>query len=227
MEITDWTYAEKNWDENQSSTLEQQQTNSATETPAKNSVPVCKYFLLGDCKISNCPFKHTTNVVCRFYLQGFCSRGDSCLYLHQLEPIQAVLEDKSKVDTLKPSSSPPSIEEFPVLVSSKPLTEKKTTQTKSFPTLTMADQIQLADLTREFNWIDPQKIKELFQISSGQIEVVREHLIKNFSPLKENRTQSLPSKSRLTKYINEESKSKPPEVWQPTGPSLNNLYSKV
>jgi hypothetical protein len=39
---------------------------------------------MGDCRIRNCAFLHTRDVVCKFYLRtGQCARGDSCMYKHE------------------------------------------------------------------------------------------------------------------------------------------------
>lgn len=56
----------------------QQQTSkqqTQTSKPQVNTkvVPVCKYFLAGKCLVKNCPFKHTNDVLCKFFLNGFCS----------------------------------------------------------------------------------------------------------------------------------------------------------
>jgi len=50
-------------------------------------VEVCKFFLLGDCRITNCAFQHsfkTPAACCRYWLRGNCHRGDECVYIHEI-----------------------------------------------------------------------------------------------------------------------------------------------
>lgn len=69
-------------------------TRSAHTTPPQQSVSqplspqqqVCKYYLMGECKIINCPFLHSTespSAVCRYWQWGNCRRGDQCRFLHR------------------------------------------------------------------------------------------------------------------------------------------------
>lgn len=135
----DWTQLERDWDENQGKALEEQKrlsnTTTASVSSSENSTessdvpggqfptmstPVCKYYVLGICRLANCPFKHTTNVVCRYFAQGFCNRGDSCKYLHQLNTnsIQNLVENKSEALTPPPKQEETktlSLNDFPSL----------------------------------------------------------------------------------------------------------------
>jgi len=74
------------------------------EQPKKKKdeqAPVCKYFLKGSCLIKNCPFRHTTEVACKYWLRGFCSRGDQCDYKHSVDiaAINRVFEGIEEVST--------------------------------------------------------------------------------------------------------------------------------
>lgn len=58
-------------------------TQQAAATPKQQ---VCKYYLMGECKIINCGFLHTTetqSAVCRYWQWGECRRGDHCRFLHR------------------------------------------------------------------------------------------------------------------------------------------------
>lgn len=86
----------------------------------------------------------------------------------------------------------------------------------------MATKIQLNELQREFHWVDPQKIIELFQ-TTDRVDFIRDHLNKYFpAPPKTKETSNgVPSKSRLTKYISLSEEEGAPILWQSTGSSLS------
>ncbi|KAF8324311.1 uncharacterized protein EI90DRAFT_2934880 [Cantharellus anzutake] len=46
---------------------------------------VCRYFLAGDCRRSDCRFSHDLDrALCRFWLKGQCAKGEQCEFLHTL-----------------------------------------------------------------------------------------------------------------------------------------------
>ncbi|KAJ3078050.1 hypothetical protein HK102_004770 [Quaeritorhiza haematococci] len=52
------------------------------------NVEICKFFLKGFCaKGNSCPFKHSSRnektVVCKHWLRGLCKKGDLCEFLHE------------------------------------------------------------------------------------------------------------------------------------------------
>ena len=48
-------------------------------------MPVCSYFLSGDCTKENCPYRHVKvnndAKVCQEFLNGYCANGEK-VYLH-------------------------------------------------------------------------------------------------------------------------------------------------
>ncbi|KAJ3391843.1 hypothetical protein HDU84_005194 [Entophlyctis sp. JEL0112] len=48
---------------------------------------VCRHLLAGGCYRSDCWFSHdVSSIPCKFYLSGYCMRGDECPFLHQISP---------------------------------------------------------------------------------------------------------------------------------------------
>ncbi|KAF8306770.1 hypothetical protein DL93DRAFT_2120092 [Clavulina sp. PMI_390] len=46
---------------------------------------VCRYFLQGECRRSDCRFSHDIDrALCRFWLRGQCAKGENCEFLHNL-----------------------------------------------------------------------------------------------------------------------------------------------
>jgi len=84
---------------------------------------VCRYFLMGDCRIKNCQFLHSEDTVegiCTFWLRGFCARGEDCLYKHGLD---IAIEEKNglKKREVKQATEPvvDNMQNFPCLRSKK------------------------------------------------------------------------------------------------------------
>ncbi|KAL7717976.1 uncharacterized protein QTN25_004675 [Entamoeba marina] len=44
--------------------------------------PVCTFWLKDECAIGNCPFRHWTDEVCKYWMMGSCMKGDDCKYVH-------------------------------------------------------------------------------------------------------------------------------------------------
>lgn len=56
-------------------------------TMVRNQGPtrMCRYFLNGECRRSDCRFSHDLDrALCRFWLRGHCAKGPNCEFLHQL-----------------------------------------------------------------------------------------------------------------------------------------------
>ena len=65
-----------------------------TTRRATTSVPVCKFFLEGTCtRGSNCRYLHSNRaassgqVECRYFRAGYCARGAACQFIHSYETI--------------------------------------------------------------------------------------------------------------------------------------------
>nr|XP_019010004.1 uncharacterized protein I206_05566 [Kwoniella pini CBS 10737]OCF48785.1 hypothetical protein I206_05566 [Kwoniella pini CBS 10737] len=54
-------------------------------SPGGNGGKMCRYFLAGECRRSDCRFSHDIDrALCRFWLRGHCAKGPNCEFLHQL-----------------------------------------------------------------------------------------------------------------------------------------------
>nr|XP_019049786.1 hypothetical protein I302_00205 [Kwoniella bestiolae CBS 10118]OCF28716.1 hypothetical protein I302_00205 [Kwoniella bestiolae CBS 10118] len=54
-------------------------------SPGGNAGKMCRYFLAGECRRSDCRFSHDIDrALCRFWLRGHCAKGPNCEFLHQL-----------------------------------------------------------------------------------------------------------------------------------------------
>ncbi|KAI3625147.1 hypothetical protein CBS9595_000508 [Malassezia furfur] len=71
-----------------------------SEMPAQDTLGgarVCRYFLAGECRRSDCRFSHDLNkALCRFWLRGQCL-NDPCSFLHDFDAL-AVLASSLSVD---------------------------------------------------------------------------------------------------------------------------------
>ncbi|WVR08911.1 hypothetical protein IAU60_005970 [Kwoniella sp. DSM 27419] len=53
--------------------------------PGAHGGKMCRYFLAGECRRSDCRFSHDVDrALCRFWLRGHCAKGPNCEFLHQL-----------------------------------------------------------------------------------------------------------------------------------------------
>eukprot|EP00611_Tribonema_gayanum_P001566 TRINITY_DN11143_c0_g1_i1.p1 TRINITY_DN11143_c0_g1~~TRINITY_DN11143_c0_g1_i1.p1 ORF type:complete len:733 (+),score=253.24 TRINITY_DN11143_c0_g1_i1:124-2322(+) len=51
----------------------------------------CRHYLSGECLRRDCMFSHDfATTICRYWLQGTCRNGFTCLFVHDLEPADAV-----------------------------------------------------------------------------------------------------------------------------------------
>ncbi|OCF32391.1 hypothetical protein I316_05816 [Kwoniella heveanensis BCC8398] len=54
-------------------------------SPGGHGGKMCRYFLAGECRRSDCRFSHDVDrALCRFWLRGHCAKGPNCEFLHQL-----------------------------------------------------------------------------------------------------------------------------------------------
>ncbi|KAI3626802.1 hypothetical protein CBS14141_000803 [Malassezia furfur] len=78
-----------------------------SEMPAQDALGgarVCRYFLAGECRRSDCRFSHDLNkALCRFWLRGQCL-NDPCSFLHDFDAL-AVLASSLSVDD-EPAPAP-------------------------------------------------------------------------------------------------------------------------
>ena len=76
---------------------------------------------MGDCRIRNCQFRHTRDVVCRFWARdGHCARGQACLYRHTAPEQQRRASAPSTASAPAPAQ-PPTAPRSPSSVSSRSL----------------------------------------------------------------------------------------------------------
>jgi len=56
----------------------------------RDNTSICKFWIEGKCLNQNCIFRHpsgvqtTKQIVCFYFTQGKCTKGDNCPYLHPL-----------------------------------------------------------------------------------------------------------------------------------------------
>lgn len=59
----------------------------------------CRYFMKGSCLRADCGFSHEViGVVCKFWLQGHCFKGDSCEYYHEYP---SVIHEHTDMDSVE------------------------------------------------------------------------------------------------------------------------------
>jgi hypothetical protein len=59
--------------------------NPAMAARSTGPTRMCRYFLNGECRRSDCRFSHDLDrALCRFWLRGHCAKGPNCEFLHQL-----------------------------------------------------------------------------------------------------------------------------------------------
>ncbi|WVO17660.1 hypothetical protein L204_105357 [Cryptococcus depauperatus] len=57
---------------------------SVGKSPGGHAGKMCRYFLAGECRRSDCRFSHDLDrAMCRFWLRGHCAKGPNCEFLHQ------------------------------------------------------------------------------------------------------------------------------------------------
>ncbi|WVQ63721.1 uncharacterized protein L199_001874 [Kwoniella botswanensis] len=98
-----------------------------TRSPGGNAGKMCRYFLAGECRRSDCRFSHDIDrALCRFWLRGHCAKGPNCEFLHQLpnnlDPnalSSAMSHVEISSDGYAQQSSYTPADEFPDLLSAK------------------------------------------------------------------------------------------------------------
>jgi DNA-nicking Smr family endonuclease len=123
---------------------------------------VCKYFLMGDCRVRNCPYLHEIahrSALCKYWLKGFCARGEECAFLHSLEhlaPSTAPSKPAESFLTLRTEQSTPSSSIMkPMEVPAKPLGVKKP--------MDLAAKMKLDGLIKEFSHVHKDIVTETFE----------------------------------------------------------------
>jgi len=65
---------------------------ASVETPAPSAMRVCRFFLAGECRRSDCRFSHDLNkALCRFWLRGQCL-NDPCGFLHDYDALSKLAQ---------------------------------------------------------------------------------------------------------------------------------------
>ncbi|WVQ80977.1 hypothetical protein IAT38_003084 [Cryptococcus sp. DSM 104549] len=101
-----------------------------TRSPGGHGGKMCRYFLAGECRRSDCRFSHDLDrAMCRFWLRGHCAKGPNCEFLHNFPAnldVSALSNAMSRVELSSEgyarSSSPSGYqqhEDFPDLASSR------------------------------------------------------------------------------------------------------------
>lgn len=63
----------------------------------------CVFFLEGNCRRSDCKYSHDlSNITCKYWIEGFCFKGELCPFLHSFAPLSDVQDgDQLDEDGLK------------------------------------------------------------------------------------------------------------------------------
>lgn len=121
-----------------------------SSSSSSSSSIVCKYFLKGQCLITNCQFLHSRtdrSVICRFHLRGFCARGDDCNFLHEL----------GRVTTASTRSSPS-------VASPSQLVIAPASPGPTAPAVfDLVARMKLEQLQRLWSQVNPQVIEDCFR----------------------------------------------------------------
>ncbi|WFD20344.1 hypothetical protein MCAP1_002588 [Malassezia caprae] len=65
---------------------------ASIETPTQSAMRVCRFFLAGECRRSDCRFSHDLNkALCRFWLRGHCL-NDPCGFLHDYDALSKLAQ---------------------------------------------------------------------------------------------------------------------------------------
>jgi len=77
----------------------------------------CTFFLEGNCRKADCKFSHDiNNITCKYWMEGFCFKGDQCPFLHDFVSNTAVeYAEEVTVDDNKSKFTIDSEQDFPTL----------------------------------------------------------------------------------------------------------------
>lgn len=67
-------------------------------TQCYESKPVCRHYLQGNCRRSDCGFSHDVEgKVCKFWINGGCLKGNECEFMHGIDVFEYIKKDLQKV----------------------------------------------------------------------------------------------------------------------------------
>ena len=179
-----------------------------------NTLPVCRYYLMGKCNLLDCMFKHekeTSNAVCKYWAWGSCSRKNNCIYLHRMPNIKI----NNKIMNTKPNNKP-----IKRTVNHKDIVRKQVKSTD------MVVKLRLSNLKQEFNTIDSSIILNIFNQHKYNYDASKAYLISKYGkPLKT--TKSKNTTITNNKIRHQQQKLLKRVGWVETGLKLNNLYKNL
>jgi hypothetical protein len=172
-------------------------SSSFASSASSSRAPVCRFFLIGDCRIRNCAFLHTRDVVCKFWSRtGHCARGADCMYKHETgspsppgaaaflsttpngadvvgSPLVSSIWTSSATSPL-PSPSPlPSAAPLARAAAEAPLEQYPRAKT----TWSLASKLRLKELQAEFAHVPAAVVETSFMDAGCRFDVAKARLL--------------------------------------------------
>ena len=162
---------EAQYDVDEAVRLLTEQTRAPAADLAADGRQVCRHYMAGECRRSDCWFSHDlSGIVCRFWLTGTCLNGRDCPFSHRYSA-------KGTRDLSTPARAqdkPPGPDEFPTLAGRPSL--------KAPPSsLDNAKIARLKRLKQEFFWVPSAALSgEMNSSASLSDDTLRERLRRQF-----------------------------------------------
>ena len=194
-----------------------------------NDRPVCRYFLMGECKLLDCMFSHdekAASATCKYWLWGYCSRGDKCIYKHSLPTVntQQLQQQMSKQQQQRQRT-----QQQPTAQPKKARNNK----TKKAPSDLVA-KLRLGLLKESFPNVPSNQLTAAFVAKQYDVEATKMYLMQKYrtKPIDviNNQTKKMNLNSNIghgnnNKHRKNEGHTLMQKIgWVETGDSLNDLY---
>jgi hypothetical protein len=171
-------------------------SSSSSSSSSSSRAPVCRFFLIGDCRIRNCAFLHTRDVVCKFWSRtGHCARGADCMYKHETgspsppgaaaflstTPNGADVVGSPLVSSIWTSSATSPLSSPSPLPSAAPLARAAEAPLEPYPraktTWSLASKLRLKELQAEFAHVPAAVVETSFMDAGCRFDVAKARLL--------------------------------------------------
>lgn len=209
--------------------------NTESEEKKNNNTserPVCRYFLMGECKLLDCMFSHDTaaaSATCKYWLWGYCSRGDKCIYKHSLPTVNTQHLQQQKI--IKQQQRQKSQQQL----KTPQVKKTKVNKPKKAPSDLVA-KLRLGLLKESFPNIPSNQLTAAFVAKQYDVEATKVYLMQKYKtkPIDviNNQTKKMNLNSNMNhgnnnskQHRNNEGHTLMQKIgWVETGDSLNDLY---